>query len=79
MFPLPAPVEECDSEKWPPENEVRHGNDNEHFDPRDALFFHLGDVGLDFVRPRRRISLKCAVRLRMRLNFENKREELNVS
>ena len=50
VHPLPAPVEESDKEERPPEDEVGHGDDEEHLDPRHSLLLHPLDVGTNPVR-----------------------------
>ena len=50
VHPLPAPVEESDEEERPPEDEVGHGDDQEHLDPGHSLLLHPLDVGTNPVR-----------------------------
>ena len=50
VHPLPAPVEESDEEERPPEDEVGHGDDEEHLDPGHTLLLHPLDIGTNPVR-----------------------------
>ena len=47
IHPVPVPVDQGDEEERPPEDEVGHGDHQEHLHPGHALLLHPLDVETD--------------------------------